>query len=130
MFDNIPTSIEYVRAGKLRPLPTTGAMRSRLLPDTPAVNEFLPGYMEEVARIVAQIRRRPCAHILLRADSGFNARPTTALVPIRWFGVQERVLQSSGLSEASGPHPTDWSYTRKLVTALSAVSTCETDLAG
>src|SRR5262245_5779096 len=29
------------------------------------------GSVEEVARIVAQIRRRPCVRILLRADSGF-----------------------------------------------------------
>ena len=91
----------------MRPLATTGATRSHLLPDTPTVGEFLPGYVEEVARIVAQIRRRPCVRILLRADSGFNARPTTALVPVRWFGVRERVLQGSGLSEASDPRLTD-----------------------
>jgi hypothetical protein len=48
-----------------------------------------------------------CVRILLRADSGFNARPTTAVVPVRWFGVRERVLQGSGLSEASDPHSTD-----------------------
>ena len=59
-----------------------------------------------MARFVAQIRRRwPCVRILLRADSGFNAPPATALVPVRWFGVRERVLQGSGLSEASDPVP-------------------------
>jgi tripartite-type tricarboxylate transporter receptor subunit TctC len=44
MFDNIPSSIEYVRAGKLRPLAVTGAARSELLPDIPTVAEFVPGY--------------------------------------------------------------------------------------
>jgi hypothetical protein len=90
MFDNIPTSIEYIRAGKLRPFfDSWGGSRSsnetignetgsHLLSDTPTVGEFLPGYVKEVARIVAQIRRRPCVRILLRAESGFNARPTTA----------------------------------------------------
>src|SRR5262249_47556314 len=44
MFDNIPSSIEYVRAGKLRALAVTGAARSELLPDIPTVAEFVPGY--------------------------------------------------------------------------------------
>jgi tripartite-type tricarboxylate transporter receptor subunit TctC len=44
MFDNIPSSIEYVRAGKLRALAVTGEARSELLPDIPTVAEFVPGY--------------------------------------------------------------------------------------
>jgi tripartite-type tricarboxylate transporter receptor subunit TctC len=37
-------SIEYIRAGKLRPLAVTTATRSEELPDIPAVGEFVPGY--------------------------------------------------------------------------------------
>jgi tripartite-type tricarboxylate transporter receptor subunit TctC len=44
MFDNMPTSIEFVRAGKLRPLAVTTATRSDVLPDLPTVAEFVPGY--------------------------------------------------------------------------------------
>jgi tripartite-type tricarboxylate transporter receptor subunit TctC len=44
MFDNIPTSIQYIRAGKLRPLAVTSTARSELLPDLPTVGDFLPGY--------------------------------------------------------------------------------------
>jgi len=44
MFDNIPTSIQYIRAGKLRPLAVTSTERSELLPDLPTVGDFLPGY--------------------------------------------------------------------------------------
>jgi tripartite-type tricarboxylate transporter receptor subunit TctC len=43
-FDGIPTSIEHIRAGKLRALAVTVATRSAALPDTPTVGEFLPGY--------------------------------------------------------------------------------------
>jgi tripartite-type tricarboxylate transporter receptor subunit TctC len=44
MFDAIPTSIEHIRAGKLRPLAVTTAMRSETLPDISTVGEFVPGY--------------------------------------------------------------------------------------
>jgi tripartite-type tricarboxylate transporter receptor subunit TctC len=44
MFDNIPTSIEHIRAGKLRPLAVTGTTRSDLLPDIPTVSDFIPGF--------------------------------------------------------------------------------------
>jgi tripartite-type tricarboxylate transporter receptor subunit TctC len=43
-FDNLATSLEHIRAGKLRPLAVTSAMRSGALPDIPAVGEFVPGY--------------------------------------------------------------------------------------
>jgi tripartite-type tricarboxylate transporter receptor subunit TctC len=44
MFDNLPTSLEYIRAGKVRPLAVTMATRSHALPDLPTVSEFVPGY--------------------------------------------------------------------------------------
>jgi len=44
MFDNIPSSIQHIRAGKLRPLAVTGTTRSDLLPEIPTVADYLPGY--------------------------------------------------------------------------------------
>jgi tripartite-type tricarboxylate transporter receptor subunit TctC len=44
IFDNLPTSLEYIRAGKLRPLAVTTMTRSDTLPDLPTVAEFVPGY--------------------------------------------------------------------------------------
>jgi tripartite-type tricarboxylate transporter receptor subunit TctC len=44
MFDNLPTSIEFIKAGKLRPLAVTTAARSEVFPDLPTVAEFVPGY--------------------------------------------------------------------------------------
>ena len=43
-FPSMPSSIEYVRAGKLRALAVTSATRSDALPDIPTVDEALPGY--------------------------------------------------------------------------------------
>jgi tripartite-type tricarboxylate transporter receptor subunit TctC len=44
VFGTMPSTIEYVRAGTLRALAVTTAARSDLLPDVPAMAEFLPGY--------------------------------------------------------------------------------------
>jgi tripartite-type tricarboxylate transporter receptor subunit TctC len=44
LFSPLPSSIEYVRTGRLRALATTGAARSAVLPDGPIVGDFLPGY--------------------------------------------------------------------------------------
>ena len=44
MFGVIASSMEYIRAGKLRPLAVSTAMRVDALPDLPKVGDFLPGY--------------------------------------------------------------------------------------
>jgi tripartite-type tricarboxylate transporter receptor subunit TctC len=44
MFSPLSSSIEYVRAGKLRALAVTTAARSEALPDIPTVGESVPGY--------------------------------------------------------------------------------------
>ena len=44
MFDAMPSSIEHIRAGRLRPLAVTTAMRSEVSPDVPTVGDFLPGF--------------------------------------------------------------------------------------
>ena len=44
MFDLMSSSLEYIRAGKLRALAVTTATRADALPDIPAVGEFVPGY--------------------------------------------------------------------------------------
>jgi tripartite-type tricarboxylate transporter receptor subunit TctC len=43
-FAGILSSIQYVRAGKLRALAVTTATRSEVLPNIPTVGEFVPGY--------------------------------------------------------------------------------------
>jgi len=43
-FDNLPSSIGHIKAGKLRALAVTTATRSPELPDVPTVAETVPGY--------------------------------------------------------------------------------------
>jgi tripartite-type tricarboxylate transporter receptor subunit TctC len=44
MFGVLASSIEYIRAGKLRPLAVSTATRVEALPELPTVGDFLPGY--------------------------------------------------------------------------------------
>jgi tripartite-type tricarboxylate transporter receptor subunit TctC len=43
-FDNLPASIEQIRAGKLRALAVSTAKRADALPDVPTVGEYLPTF--------------------------------------------------------------------------------------
>jgi tripartite-type tricarboxylate transporter receptor subunit TctC len=44
MFDAITSTIEHIRADKLRSLAVTSAPRSDLIPETPVMSDFVPGY--------------------------------------------------------------------------------------
>jgi tripartite-type tricarboxylate transporter receptor subunit TctC len=44
VFDTTLASIEYIRAGRLRPLAVSTATRLEALPEIPTVSDFLPGY--------------------------------------------------------------------------------------
>jgi tripartite-type tricarboxylate transporter receptor subunit TctC len=43
-FSTLISAIQYIRDGKLRALAVTGSTRADVLPDTPIVGEFVPGY--------------------------------------------------------------------------------------
>ena len=44
MFGVLPASLGYIRSGRLRVLAVTSAARQEVLPDVPAMGEFLPGF--------------------------------------------------------------------------------------
>ena len=44
MFDNTASSIEHIRAGRVRALAVTTAVRAQVLPDLPTVGDVVPGY--------------------------------------------------------------------------------------
>jgi tripartite-type tricarboxylate transporter receptor subunit TctC len=47
-FDNLPSSIGHIQAGRLRALAVTTATRAKALPDVPTVAETVPGYEASV----------------------------------------------------------------------------------
>jgi tripartite-type tricarboxylate transporter receptor subunit TctC len=58
-FGTTASSIEYVRAGRLRALAVTSAARVPALPDVPAMAEFLPGYEATIYVGIAAPRDTP-----------------------------------------------------------------------
>jgi tripartite-type tricarboxylate transporter receptor subunit TctC len=59
IFDNLPTSLEYIRSGTLRALAVTTASRSELLPNIPTVGDFLSGYEASAAAGIGAPRNTP-----------------------------------------------------------------------
>jgi tripartite-type tricarboxylate transporter receptor subunit TctC len=59
LFDSISSSIEHIRAGKLRALAVTTATRLAALPDVPTVAESVPGYEVSVWFSVSAPRNTP-----------------------------------------------------------------------
>jgi tripartite-type tricarboxylate transporter receptor subunit TctC len=72
MFEPIPTSIEYIRAGKLRALAVTAAARSEVLPGIPTIAEFLPGYEASAFYGIGAPKNTP-ADVVDRLNKEINA---------------------------------------------------------
>jgi tripartite-type tricarboxylate transporter receptor subunit TctC len=72
MFDTLATSIEHIRAGKLRALAVTSATRLEVLPDIPTVGEFLPGFEATGWQGVGAPRNTPAA-IIDKLNKEINA---------------------------------------------------------
>jgi tripartite-type tricarboxylate transporter receptor subunit TctC len=72
MFDTLATSIEHIRAGKLRALAVTSAARSDVLPDIPTVGDFVPGYEGTGWQGVGAPRNTP-AEIIDKLNKEINA---------------------------------------------------------
>jgi len=71
-FSTMSSSIEYVRAGKLRALAVTTATRSPVLPDIPTVNEFVPGYESSFWTGIGAPKNTP-AEIVDKLNKEINA---------------------------------------------------------
>ena len=72
MFRHVPSSIEYIRAGKLRALAVTTATRSEALPDVPTVGEFVPGYEASAWYGIGAPKNTP-AEIIDKLNKEINA---------------------------------------------------------
>jgi tripartite-type tricarboxylate transporter receptor subunit TctC len=70
-FMTVSTSIQYIREGKLRALAVTTATRQEVVPDIPALSEFVPGYEASGWLGIGAPRRTP-AEIIERLNKEIN----------------------------------------------------------
>jgi tripartite-type tricarboxylate transporter receptor subunit TctC len=71
-FDAVASSVEHIKAGTLRALAVTTAMRSEVLPDVPTVGDFLPGYESSLMNGIGAPRNTP-SEIIDRLNKEINA---------------------------------------------------------
>jgi tripartite-type tricarboxylate transporter receptor subunit TctC len=94
MFSNMPASLEFVRAGKLRALAVTTASRSEALPDLPTVGEFVPGYEASGIGGVGAPRGTP-AEIVDKLNREINAALTDPKMKVRFADLGAMALVGS-----------------------------------
>ena len=99
MFDGLLTSLEHIRAGKLRALGVTTVARSFALPDLPAIGEFLPGFEASLWYGLGAPRRTP-PEVIYKLNKEVNA----ALADLKF---QERLAEQGGIAMMGSP--TDFS---------------------
>jgi tripartite-type tricarboxylate transporter receptor subunit TctC len=93
-FDNLQSSIGYIKAGKLRALAVTSAMRLPWLPDVPALAEFLPGYEVEGWIGIGAPKSTPGA-IIERLNKEINAGLTDPNIAARVADLASTALVAS-----------------------------------
>jgi tripartite-type tricarboxylate transporter receptor subunit TctC len=72
MFDNMTSSLEFIRAGKLRALGVTTSTRSALLPNIPTISDFVPGF-EASAQFGLGAPKNTPAEIVAKLNKEINA---------------------------------------------------------
>jgi tripartite-type tricarboxylate transporter receptor subunit TctC len=94
MFDVMTSSIEHIRAGKLRALAVTSSTRSEALPDVPTMGEFVPGYEASNIRGVGVPRNTP-AEIIDWLNKEINAGLADPKMKARFADLGATVLAGS-----------------------------------
>jgi tripartite-type tricarboxylate transporter receptor subunit TctC len=93
-FGPLPSSIDLISAGRLRALAVTTTMRSQMLPDTPALREFVPGYEASTWYGIGAPRNTPL-EILDKLNKEINAALADPGIKARFAGLGGSVLPGS-----------------------------------
>lgn len=93
-FGSYPTAEGHIKSGRLRALAVTGAKRSTMLPDLPAIAETLPGYNVELWFGVMAPRGTP---------PGVIERLNSAVNKILVDPEMKKNLDSQGMTPSGGP---------------------------
>ena len=114
-FGTFASTIESVRAGRLRALAVTSATRAAVLPDVPAMAEFLPGFEASIFVGIAAPRGTP-ANIVETLNRTINLALADATVTrrIAELGDTPLLLSPSDFAELVGDETEKW---RKVIQA-------------
>ena len=93
-FSQMAGTIEYIRAGTLRPLAVSTATRSEVLPDVPTVGEFVPGYEASSVWGLGAPRNTP-AEIVDKLNKTINEALADPKVKARFADLGGTVLSGS-----------------------------------
>ena len=99
-FDNLPASLEHIKAGKLRALAVTTSKRSGTLPDVPTLGEFLPGYETSSWLAIGAPSKTP-AEIIVTLNKEINAGLADPKVKGQLTDVGATVLAGSPADSAT-----------------------------
>jgi tripartite-type tricarboxylate transporter receptor subunit TctC len=94
MFDNMPSSIEHIRAGRLRPLAVTATARLPALPDVPPLGDFVPGFETSAWAGIGAPKNTP-AEIIDALNREINAALADPTIKARFAELGGEVLALS-----------------------------------
>jgi tripartite-type tricarboxylate transporter receptor subunit TctC len=117
MFDTVATSIEYIRADKLRALGVTSPMRSGVLPNVPAIAEFVPGYEASGWQGIGAPRNTP-AEVIDKLNKEINAGLADPTIRARIADLGYTIFASSAADFATFVSE----YTEKWVKVIRAAN--------
>jgi tripartite-type tricarboxylate transporter receptor subunit TctC len=93
-FSTLPSSVEHIKAGRLRALAVTTIERSAVLPDVPTVSEFLPGFEASLWNGVGAPRGAPF-EIIERLNKEINSALVDPKIAARIADLGGTVLPGS-----------------------------------
>jgi tripartite-type tricarboxylate transporter receptor subunit TctC len=98
MFDVTPSSLPHIRAGKLRPLAVTTPERMDVLPDVPAMAEFLSGY-EAFGWIGFGAPKDTPADIIMTLNKEINAAAADPSVKARLLDLGAQIMRPNSAAD-------------------------------
>jgi tripartite-type tricarboxylate transporter receptor subunit TctC/ABC-type uncharacterized transport system substrate-binding protein len=93
-FGYMQSVIKYIRAGQLRPLAVTQAIRAEALPNVPTMAEFVPGYDAAGWNGIGAPRNTP-AEIVEKLNKEINAGLASSTIKLRIAEFGDEVFASS-----------------------------------
>ena len=99
MIDAMSSTIEHIKANRLRPLAVTSPPRSPLIPDTPVMSDFVPGY--EVSNCSFGMPRNTPPEVIDRFNIAVNEGFTDSKLKAQFASLGGTTLPGSPADSAS-----------------------------